>query len=118
VNPLFFWTAALGWLAVLAFLGAILARLLKIAIPPHYLLGAAAILLGSLHGLMPMAAGLMGRGNRMGFSLASLALLLLFVQGGLGLQLMNALPVRRAHLAAAAAIGLLIAGHVALNRVG
>lgn len=118
MNPLFFWTAALGWLAVLAFLGAILARMLKISLPPHYRLGAAAILLASLHGMMPMAAGLMGRGNMVGFTLASLALLLLFVQGGLGLQLMSALPVRRAHLAAAMAIGLLIVGHVALNRVG
>jgi hypothetical protein len=118
MNPLFFWTAALGWLGVLAFLGAVAARILQIRISPHYALGAAAILLGSLHAVMPMAAGLLGRGNMAGFSLASLALLLLFVQGGLGLQLMNALPVRRAHLAAAAAIGVLIAGHVALNRVG
>ena len=56
--------------------------------------------------------------NMGGITLASVALLLLFVQGGLGLQLMNALPVRRAHIAAAIATGVLIAGHVALNRIG
>lgn len=118
MNPLFFWTAALGWLGVFAFAAAILARMLKTALPPHYLLGAAAIGLASLHGMMPMTGGLMGRGDMGGITLASVALLLLFVQGGLGLQLMNALPVRRAHIAAAIATGVLIAGHVALNRIG
>jgi len=53
VNSAFFWTAASGWLAVLALLAAVAVRLLKLAMSSHYALAAGAIVLASLHGMMP-----------------------------------------------------------------
>jgi len=50
--------------------------------------------------------------------LASIGLLVLYLQGGIGLELARAAALRRTHVAGAIVLALLLAGHVALNRIG
>lgn len=121
-----------GWLALTAFAATVIVPLgvnaLRIEGPPrrrfmalHYVLGAAVPLLGLAHAAIPMGSAGMSRRMEFGLTLATVALLLLFLQSALGISLRRemtaGLAVRRAHFATMLALATLITAHVFINRV-
>lgn len=127
----FLLTAMSGWLAVTAFAAALILPLgvkgLRIAGGPrkrfmslHFVLGAALPIVGLAHAAIPMSAGAMPALMGPGLAFAMAALLLLFLQGGLGVSLRShaqARPLRSLHFATMLALAALIAVHILINRV-
>lgn len=87
---------------------------------PHYWLGYAAAAASMVHAWFPMQAGFARRTNAGGLWLATLALLLLFFQAGLGLILQDPAAkqrkaLRNAHYWIMATVICLLTLHVWLN---
>jgi hypothetical protein len=87
---------------------------------PHYWIGFAVAALTLLHAAVPMSSGALRGANLMGLDLASVALLLVFVQVFLGVSLRNPrLPnrrvVRRWHFWVMVGIAVLGLAHIGLN---
>jgi phosphatidylserine synthase len=121
---LFLWSASTGWIAT-SFLAAASAlpfalRWLRVrGMRAHYVLGFAIPALALIHSSFTMTR--MRGTDQLGIWLATLALVGLFVQMSLGIEL-RAPPwgrprrLRRWHLAMMIATSGLVAGHIALNR--
>ena len=88
---------------------------------PHYWLAYAATALSFMHAWVAMSRGRMARTSSAGLYLATLALLLLFLQVFLGLALQQRVlperrPVRRWHFCTMAGVLVLVVAHVWMNR--
>jgi hypothetical protein len=127
----FIGTAFSGWIAAIAFVAAaLLAIALRelrfTAIPglgtmrTHYALGFAVPAIAFIHAWIPMATGRAGGFERVGLWIATLALLLLFVQMTLGMSLRSsssgARGLRRVHIGMMIGVAALIATHITLDR--
>jgi hypothetical protein len=130
-------SAASGWLAVVSL--AVTVRLpyrLRLRLPfaaaadrplsfrprlrLHYRLGYAIAGLAVVHGWLPMTRSIVGRAHAAGLQLATLALLLVLVEVGLGLvlrrRLQRARPtLRRIHFWVMTALLVLVATHIVLD---
>jgi hypothetical protein len=86
----------------------------------HYWLGYSIAVIVLVHLLIPMTAALAGRVNPVGLYLATIALILIFVQVSLGRRLSwPKLPIRRVvrrwHFGVMVGIVVFVLGHIALN---
>ena len=87
---------------------------------PHYWFGYLLLILGVIHTVVPMQAGHLRQWNLTGLWIAAVALLLMLLQGALGLWLQDSKLVRRAllrswHYWLMFGIVLLVGVHVWLN---
>jgi hypothetical protein len=124
-------TAFSGWIAAIAFVAAALLaialREFRFAAVPgfgtmraHYALGFAVPAIAFIHAWIPMATGRAGSFGRIGLWIATLALLLLFVQMTLGMSLRSSSSggggLRRIHIGMMVVMAALIATHITLDR--
>jgi hypothetical protein len=127
----FIGTAFSGWMAAIAFVAAaLLAITLRefrfAAIPgfgtmrTHYALGFGVPAIAFIHAWIPMATGRAGSFERIGLWIATLALLLLFVQMMLGMSLRSSSSggggLRRIHIGMMVVLAALILTHITLDR--
>ena len=87
---------------------------------PHYWLGYGALAVSFAHAWLPMRTGFAARMNRTGLWLATVALLLLFIQIFLGLMLQNPATRQRAslrsfHFWCMTCLFILVVSHIWLN---
>ena len=86
----------------------------------HYALGFAVPAIAFIHAWIPMATGRAGSFGRIGLWIATLALLLLFVQMTLGMSLRSSSSggggLRRIHIGMMVVMAALIATHITLDR--
>jgi hypothetical protein len=123
-------TMASGWglvtvLALTAWLPFALRRVARAPgvgdpLRPHYAVGGLIVVLAWAHGWVSMAGGVARRGDGTGLQLATMALLLILVETGLGLFLRargggSRATLRTGHRAVAWVLGALVLGHVALD---
>jgi hypothetical protein len=127
----FLLTAMSGWLGVTAFAATLIVPLgitaLRIGGPSrrrfmtlHFILGIALPLVGLTHAALPAGVGDIFARMEPGITYAAAALLLLFIQAGLGIYLRGATAarplLRSVHLATMLLLAALITAHILTTR--